>query len=678
MARPVATRLGLLIGLALSSTTAQATPVIASVVNAASGSARLARASLATITGSGFTLGTSAAASVMPLPTSLAGVSVKVGGLDAALVFVSPTRITIQLPYRSLAGTSVTVVVTSNGSASAPFSVPLADYALGLFTYPRTASENDPILVHASTGQLVSPSSPAQPSETVIAYGTGIGKLNSVPALGTPASQGCTAWDPATVTIGGKPATVSFAGLSPGSVGVAQLSVQVPADIASGSQPLVIQFAGDTSLTVNLPVQASYAELTVSTGHLSFGNITVGQTGDVNLKLSSTGNANLTIQSLTVSGPGFSLVSPAGSFTLAPGQEQTATLRFTASTPGWQTGTLAIASNDKVDPTTNLALRAVALPAGANVGLFMTSQGADWTDYDHANDISIDYSTHAFSLVIPSTKNWFLLDHFTSPEYSPHNNWVFTQDSQVYQIVMWDPYSSPPLGCDVKRVDPVTRQFTNLDGIGPGCLLTSLGFVGDAMYFRVPSWSDILGTYGGEFKVQRAGETDATVLLQRGDPDNQAFLNAADHGTLYAVYYTTAGHLTVHTRNLTTGRRETLLLSADVNTANYTLHSVKINDGKLYLATTRKSDSALQFISVDLLPSTVGPTWKLLDPYPASELTFGWLWNVDHDVIAFAFNTPTVDHGIGVLNIPEKSTQLYDVGKNTDYYSLAPLWILSN
>ncbi len=55
----------------------------------------------------------------MPLPSTLAGVSVTVNGLKAPLVYVSPVQINAQLPYEIEPGTAI-VAVTVNGAAGAP------------------------------------------------------------------------------------------------------------------------------------------------------------------------------------------------------------------------------------------------------------------------------------------------------------------------------------------------------------------------------------------------------------------------------------------------------------------------------------------------------------------------------------------------------------------------------
>jgi uncharacterized protein (TIGR03437 family) len=58
------------------------------------------------------------------------------------------------------------------------------------------------------------------------------------------------------VTIGDRPATVSFSGLFPGSVGLYRVDVQVPADASSGDAiPLVLTIGDVTANTVTIAVR---------------------------------------------------------------------------------------------------------------------------------------------------------------------------------------------------------------------------------------------------------------------------------------------------------------------------------------------------------------------------------------------------------------------------------------
>jgi len=87
---------------------------------------------------------------------------------------------------------------------------------------------------------------------------TGLGAVNNPPASGAlPAiDQPSSTVNTPHVTIGGMDATVVFAGLDPGQVGVYQVQALVPAGTPKGSAvPLVISMGGAASNTVTLAIQ---------------------------------------------------------------------------------------------------------------------------------------------------------------------------------------------------------------------------------------------------------------------------------------------------------------------------------------------------------------------------------------------------------------------------------------
>jgi formylglycine-generating enzyme required for sulfatase activity len=106
--------------------------------------------------------------------------------------------------------------------------------------------KGEPILVHNADWSLVSSASPVRPSEYLILFLTGLGEVSpSVPAGqagGDGGNNGPLNQLPAgtvTVTFGGKQAGILFAGLAPGFVGLYQINLQVPADLARGASSLV-------------------------------------------------------------------------------------------------------------------------------------------------------------------------------------------------------------------------------------------------------------------------------------------------------------------------------------------------------------------------------------------------------------------------------------------------------
>ena len=86
-------------------------------------------------------------------------------------------------------------------------------------------------------------------------YCTGLGATNPPAASGQASPVGI-AVNPVSVTIGGIPATVLYAGLTPGLVGLYQVNVVVPAGVSPGSAvPLVLRQEGTPSNIVTMAVR---------------------------------------------------------------------------------------------------------------------------------------------------------------------------------------------------------------------------------------------------------------------------------------------------------------------------------------------------------------------------------------------------------------------------------------
>jgi uncharacterized protein (TIGR03437 family) len=93
---------------------------------------RLARKSIVAMFGSGFTNSTEGATSI-PLPNSLAGVSIKVNGQDAPLFYASPTQVNYQIPVGAIPGVN-TVMVSRGGEVISFDNVLITDVAPGIFS----------------------------------------------------------------------------------------------------------------------------------------------------------------------------------------------------------------------------------------------------------------------------------------------------------------------------------------------------------------------------------------------------------------------------------------------------------------------------------------------------------------------------------------------------------------
>jgi uncharacterized protein (TIGR03437 family) len=174
------------------------------------------------------------------LPESLDGVRVTIDGRPAFVEYISPTQINVQAPSDSTAGT-VNVVVDNNGAASLPAPVQLQPVAPAFFMYPGTNMVVASLLPDYS---LLSVAAAAKPGDMVALWGTGFGATTPAVAAGTVVAGVPAAVTPPTVTVGGMPATVMSTVLTPGSAGLYQIAIQLPANLPSGALPVVASVRG--------------------------------------------------------------------------------------------------------------------------------------------------------------------------------------------------------------------------------------------------------------------------------------------------------------------------------------------------------------------------------------------------------------------------------------------------
>ena len=113
-------------------------------------------------------------------------------------------------------------------------------------------------------GTPVTAESPARPGETVVVWSAGLGAVDDSDApdgvrAGQPfAGPDAAVLHPVSATIGEQSATVLAAQLPPGSIGIYQVRVSLPADLPDNPQtPLVLSQEGNSSNTVMIPVRNS-------------------------------------------------------------------------------------------------------------------------------------------------------------------------------------------------------------------------------------------------------------------------------------------------------------------------------------------------------------------------------------------------------------------------------------
>jgi uncharacterized protein (TIGR03437 family) len=161
-------------------------------------------------------------------------------------------QINVQVPWEIGGKPIASVVVATNGLASAAKSIPVLESQPGIFGYSAGGQIFGAIL-HA-TFQLADTGHPATAGETVLIYCTGLGAVFPQAQDGAAATGAELTVATPTVTIGEAAAVVTFSGLAPGFVGLNQINAQVPSGLASGNQPVVITIGGASSSPVLLPV----------------------------------------------------------------------------------------------------------------------------------------------------------------------------------------------------------------------------------------------------------------------------------------------------------------------------------------------------------------------------------------------------------------------------------------
>ena len=221
--------------------------------------------SLVSIFGTGLA-GDAAVALGTSLPFELGTTALTLGGDPMPLIHAFPTQVDAQIPWELAGKTSAPLTIVTDDLSGNTVTVPLAEFSPGIYTATGNGSGQGAILING-TSTLAAPAGGAiagQPArrgaDYIDIFATGLGPVTNQPSSGAPAPANpnplAQTMSTATVTIGGVPATPTFAGLAPGWVGLYQVNVLVPANAPAGDAvPVVISVGGLTSNQVTMAVQ---------------------------------------------------------------------------------------------------------------------------------------------------------------------------------------------------------------------------------------------------------------------------------------------------------------------------------------------------------------------------------------------------------------------------------------
>lgn len=199
------------------------------IVNAASFDRRFAPGGLVTIYGTG-------------LAKADAETTVEFGGRAGRVLFASPFQLNVQVPTDTPVGDIGVRVRSTFGQSDT--SIRVADLAPAIF---QLDSRRGAIL--NQEGTVNSPVQPGGRGRVLVVFGTGFGATRAQGQLQITVS-------PVTAVLGGRNVPVQFAGLAPGFIGLNQINVMVPTDLAPGTNlRLVLTQGVSESNSVEVAIQ---------------------------------------------------------------------------------------------------------------------------------------------------------------------------------------------------------------------------------------------------------------------------------------------------------------------------------------------------------------------------------------------------------------------------------------
>jgi uncharacterized protein (TIGR03437 family) len=207
----------------------------------------------------GKNLGTSAAASTSPLPTSLGGTCVTLNNQPLPLTYVTAGQINAEIPNTLAAGRYPLVIHSiANTIASTSSTLTVAKYAPAVLI-----GDGGQAAVLHSDGSFVTKDNPADRDQRLMIFATGLGPTHGgtvVSGKDSPSSPLAAICDNTTACAKSvqvffgppgdtrSPVIVEWSGLTPGLIGVNQINVYVPGTHISGAAvPVTLKIGGVSS-----------------------------------------------------------------------------------------------------------------------------------------------------------------------------------------------------------------------------------------------------------------------------------------------------------------------------------------------------------------------------------------------------------------------------------------------
>ena len=194
------------------------------------------------------------------LPVELNNTRVLVLNNPAPLMYVSDSQVNFLVPSDQLDG-DVQIQVVREGVNGPKITVTLVDAAPALF---QTAA-GYAIAAHLDNS-VIGPGSPAQAGETIVVYACGLGRTQPNPEPGVIPQNAAVIQrlSDLKVYLGGTamdPASILYAGLSPGSAGLYQINLVLPANLGTDPEIRVAIADQSSPAGLKLAVESGGAQL---------------------------------------------------------------------------------------------------------------------------------------------------------------------------------------------------------------------------------------------------------------------------------------------------------------------------------------------------------------------------------------------------------------------------------
>jgi uncharacterized protein (TIGR03437 family) len=187
-------------------------------------------------------------------PSALGGTTVTVAGKPAFVDFVSPGQVNVQVPSGVPTGVQPIVVTTAGGSSS-PYGIRVNTEEPGLLAPPAFIinGKQNVVALFSNTLTFVLPNTVsgattarARAGDNITLYGIGFGLVTPDTPAGQVVQQTNALQSSLQITFAGVPATVNYAGLAPGYVGLYQFNIVVPKVNASDTVPVAFTLGSVT------------------------------------------------------------------------------------------------------------------------------------------------------------------------------------------------------------------------------------------------------------------------------------------------------------------------------------------------------------------------------------------------------------------------------------------------